>query len=170
MYIRSLIESDIEDVATIHVNAWRHAYKTIMPDDFLSALDVTERAERWRNGYNAHKNDPRRDTLLSFDGDYITGFLSYGPARDDDRTNWLEIYAINICPNYWGKANGYSLFAAACNRLRNLNAKKTYLWVLDNNYRALNAYKRWGGKVEDRNKTIEIGGTQLKETSILFNL
>lgn len=170
-YIRPLAETDLDAISRLHVGVWQSAYEGIMPDAYLQGLEPAEYRKRWADGFARHRHDPLRETLLALDGDTIAGFLSYGPARDDDRAGWTEIYAINCLQPYWGHGAGHALFTQACEDLRLQACRETYLWVLQDNRRALAAYQRWGGQPEQgRTKNIEIGGVTLIELSIRFSL
>lgn len=169
--IRPMQEDDAPAVGQLHVAAWQAAYAGLMPAAFLQQMDPALYQRRWAEGYARHHADPARGTLLALHDGQLAGFLSYGPARDTAHADWHEIYAINIAPAYWGQGAGHALFHAACPRLRGLGANETYLWVLQDNHRAMAAYTRWGGTVEpEPRKTIEIGGVSLPEISVRFRL
>ena len=141
-----------------------------MPQDFLDSLDPLARLKGWQEGFEKNKEDKRYGTLVARTSEKMAGFLSYGPARDELRSGWTEIYAINILKEFWSMGIGYELFASVCNILKGRGEKRTYLWVLSTNQNALNAYLRWGGFVEEYVKNITIGGRSLKEVSVLFNI
>lgn len=161
--------ADLPEIAETHVRVWQEAYTGQMPQDFLDALDPAARLERWKETFEHNKNDPRYGTLVARIDGAMAGFLSYGPARDEDRKNMLETYAINIRKAFWSAGVGYRLFQECSRQLKSQGASQTYLWVLATNDRAIEAYKRWGGKVEDKTKEIEIGGRKIKEVSVFFD-
>jgi GNAT superfamily N-acetyltransferase len=168
--ISSATEADLGEVSDVHVKVWRQAYAGQMPRDFLDSLDAGARLQGWREGFMNNANDPRFGLLLARKAGALAGFLAHGPARDADRDGWLEIYAINVLKEHWSSGIGHGLFRAACARLKDLGARRTYLWVLDTNANALAAYARWGGTPEpERLKTSEIGGAPLTEISVTFD-
>lgn len=166
--ITTLVAADLPEIAETHVRVWQEAYAGQMPQDFLDALDSAARLERWKETFGHNKDDPRYGTLVAHIDGVMAGFLSYGPARDAGRENMFETYAINIRKAFWSAGVGYRLFQECCRQLKSQGASQTYLWVLMTNDRAIKAYKRWGGKIEDKTKEIEIGGKRLKEVSVLF--
>jgi GNAT superfamily N-acetyltransferase len=169
--IRSFVPADAGSVAHVHVETWRQAYAGIIDADVLAGLDAAAMARRWQEGYDQHRNDPARDTLVAVTNNEIVGFLSYGPARDAGRHPPHEIYAINILKPYWGLGLGHTLFLAAAARLRARKASQAYLWVLQENSRALAAYQKWGGRINPpETKTITIGGQPLQERRVTFSL
>lgn len=171
LLIRPFAVNDSSAVATVHVATWQQAYRGIIDDDILDALDVDSYTRRWQEGYERHKDNPAYGTLVAVTNNEIFGFLSYGPARDTNSTAQMEIYAINILKPYWGIGAGHELFTTACKKLKALRATHTYLWVLQDNLRAQQAYRRWGGSdAGNVTKSISIGGQPLLERRFDFRL
>lgn len=170
LLIRPYAQNDASAIATVHVHTWQQAYRGIIDDDILDALDIDAYKKRWQDGYDRYKNDPARGTLVAVTNNEIFGFLSYGPARDDNSAIGMEIYALNILKPYWGIGVGHALFDEACKKLRAQKARQTYLWVLADNHRAKAAYHRWGGTHAGITKTITIGGQPLIEQRFDFTL
>ena len=169
--IRKLTMADLDDIAQLHVQAWRDAYQGIVPQDFLDTLDPAARRKNWENGLAAHGEDVRYGTLLARMRGQAVGFISYGPARDKKAPFKDEIYALNIIGAHWGQGVGYSLFSHVRANFRARGAAGTYLWVLKANDRARNAYQRWGGAEQPQMvKTIEVGGATLEESAVTFHI
>lgn len=80
----------------------------------------------------------------------MCGFVSYGPARDDDAGSPRagEIYAIYLAPAAWGQGTGRQLRAAAFGRLGEAGSGQVILWVLGSNTRARRFYQA-GGWLDD---------------------
>ena len=51
--VRTARADDAEALATAHVRAWQAAYRGILPQDYLDAIDLDARVEQWR-GWIAH--------------------------------------------------------------------------------------------------------------------
>jgi GNAT superfamily N-acetyltransferase len=159
---------DLPEVAQIHVASWKHAYIGQVPQPYLDSLDVTRRLWGWQAQF------PNRDVsgllVARLDG-AAAGFVCFGPARDQDRQDWGEIYAVYVLKEHWGRGIGHTLYRNAYAGLRDKGFKRAYLWVLDTNHHAIAAYQRWGGLVEkDRLKDHMIGGQPVKEISVRFDL
>ena len=96
---------------------------------------------------------PMRSTVLLAraecePGAPITGFISYGPARDTRKNGWGEIWAIYLLRQYWSQGAGYALFTEVRRRFATQPEGAPpgiYLWVLNTNAPAIHAYQRWGG-------------------------
>lgn len=158
---------DLPEVAQVHVTSWKQAYVGQVPQAYLDSLDAARRLRAWQEQF------PNRDVsglFVAKMNDKATGFVCFGSARDQDRQDWEEIYAIYVLKEYWGRSVGYALYKNACAGIREKGFQKAYLWVLDTNHQAVMAYQRWGGVVEhDRVKDHVIGGHPVKELSVLFN-
>ena len=47
MMIRKATIVDAEDIAKVHVDSWKTAYKGILPDEFLNRLSYEQRTMLW---------------------------------------------------------------------------------------------------------------------------
>ncbi len=170
LVIRPYAPNDASAVAIVHVHTWQQAYRGIIDDDILDALEVNAYKKRWQDSYGRHNGDALRGTLVAVTNNEIFGFLSYGPARDANSQIPTEIYGINILKPYWGIGVGYALFDEARKKMRAFKERETYLWVLADNDHAKTAYDRWGGRNTGITKTITIGGQALVEQRFDFSL
>lgn len=55
-----------------------------------------------------------------------------------------EIISLYVLPEYWSTKQGYSLTKFAIDWLKNKGYKSCYLWVIKDNERAVNFYKKFG--------------------------
>jgi GNAT superfamily N-acetyltransferase len=166
--ISSASYEDLPEIARIHVAAWKQAYVGQVPQAHLDNLDVADRLRRWREQFS---NQSVLGLLVASVNDKVVGFICFGPARDTERRDWGEIYAIYALKPYWGNGLGYQLYKSACTDLKRNGFQTAYLWTLDTNRRAITAYERWGGFLEsNRHKVHEVGGQPVKEVSVAFIL
>jgi hypothetical protein len=56
--IRSATPGDARAIATIHVEAWRAAYRGIVPDEYLDSLSIDGRESTWRQNLLAAEPQP----------------------------------------------------------------------------------------------------------------
>jgi ribosomal protein S18 acetylase RimI-like enzyme len=140
--IREITDADLGAVAEIHVRTWRFAYAGIVPDDVLAALDPAVFAER-RRGRPA---PPGGQTVVADDGEVLSGFASFGPARVPDGfdTSAGELYTIYIDPEFQGRGIGTLLFDHAVAGLTAAGFPEMRLWVLTGNHPARRFYERRG--------------------------
>jgi ribosomal protein S18 acetylase RimI-like enzyme len=142
--------ADAEDVVRINIATWQHAYKGIVPDDVLVALDdrIPDRVRRTRERWSAPGPRPFQ-TLLAVDATTI-GFVTFGPYRvhqgatDEVDPAVGEVLAIYIDPAQQGRGAGRALMDAAITALREGGAGEIRLWVLEANAPARAFYERYG--------------------------
>jgi GNAT superfamily N-acetyltransferase len=137
--IRQAAPADAEPLAALHVDVWDDAYTGLMPQGILDDRreKVAERVERWRE--ILQRPEP---TWVAEDSDGFVGFVSVGPARDNDLEEMLELYALYVRAAYWSTGVGYALFEVA------VGDRAAYLWVLAANERAIAFYERQGFRLD----------------------
>jgi GNAT superfamily N-acetyltransferase len=145
--VRDATVNDAEGIAHVHVDTWRAAYRGIVPDDYLDALDVDDRAERWRGGIAA----PDGPIWVADNGGTVVGWACVGPTRDDDLPGSGELYGIYVDPSWWGKDVGPRLMKETLDWLRP-RFDVAALWTLDANARARRFYERYGWRVDGTTK------------------
>lgn len=160
--IRSATPADADAIAWIGVTAWQTAYRGLVPDEHLDALDWRERAVVRREQLDRAAAD-RVVTYVVLDPASVVGFVASGPDRDEDRraAGGLEIYALYVVPSGWGHGLGRALLERAIADVP-VGVPVT-LWVLAGNTRARAFYERQGFVSDGAEKPISIGGRDLLE-------
>lgn len=158
--IRQATALDGGDIARIHVETWRHAYKGIVPEVYLGDLSVAKRSEFWTK----ELAKPSTSALVAIDDSgRAIGWASFGPSRDDDVAGFGELYAIYLQSDEWGKGYGKTLLTAAEGALRRTDFSVVTLWVLERNSRTRRFYEKAGYAVDGASKVLDIGGRNLVE-------
>jgi GNAT superfamily N-acetyltransferase len=145
----------------VHVVSWQGAYRGLLPDALLDALDVARRRAGWTRVLAAA--DERRFTLVAEEGG-VVGLADVVPSRDpgaDERT--AEVTSIYALPEAWGTGAGRELMAAATAAARDAGYRAVTLWVLDTNERARRFYDRAGFRPDGAEKTDVLGGAAVTE-------
>ena len=147
--IRPAEPGDEDRIALVHVRSWQDAYRGHMPQAFLDALDVGQRAEIWRRRLSAARQS-RGGVVVVESGGMIAGFAQFGPSRDEDadRKRTGEVGAIYLRPESVGQGLGQLLMSSAVGALARLGYTSATLWVLDSNTRARRFYERAGWCVD----------------------
>lgn len=159
MHVRPATQADIPDISRVHVDAWRTAYRGIIPDAFLDTLSYPKHEERH------HRYMAKPDTLYFIaetPADGIIGFLMGGRERTGDPHHAGEIYAIYLLHEHRRRGTGSALVAQWANALRGAGMNSAMVWVLADNTSAVRFYQRTGASYL-REQPIEIGGVSLKE-------
>jgi ribosomal protein S18 acetylase RimI-like enzyme len=139
--LRHATPGDARAIAAIHVAAWRAAYRTLLPDSFLAALDIEEHAAKWSSALS--RPSPSRVALAERDG-ALVGFCSYGATRDDEAPDVAEIYALNVHPDHWRQGAGRALCAEAYREAAVRGHSAITLWVMAANGNARRFYQDLG--------------------------
>jgi ribosomal protein S18 acetylase RimI-like enzyme len=160
MIIRPATVDDASDIARIHVDTWRDAYKEIVPDAYLRDLSKEKRASTWTESL---LRSPTGTLVTLGDIGQIVGWVSFGASRDDDGSGIGELYAIYLQSDHWGKGYGKRLLAYAEHHLSKEGFSTITLWVLELNYRTRRFYEIAGYVADGTKKTLTICGRELIE-------
>lgn len=158
--IRPATPADAERIAAVHIASWREAYRGAVPDEFLDGLDGASHAHEWHRRISELSRGEH--VWVAIDEDELVGFAHLGPSRDEDaeRTT-MEIYAIYLDPQAWGRGVARELMRTALAAVPAGSA--VTLWALDTNERARHFYRRSGFSPDGVEKMEEFGGEYLKE-------
>ncbi|MDQ1402863.1 MAG: hypothetical protein QOG03_1179 [Actinomycetota bacterium] len=161
--IRRTELGDLDALGEIHVRSWQVAYRGLIPDDYLDAMDVGQSQARWRELF-APGGDagPIQLVALADDGT-PAGFVSGGPSLAQDEPGWGAIYAIYLHPDHLGKGVGRALMAAGVEALRALGFAEASLWVMPGNARARRFYEIAGWTTDGVTKRETIRGVDVDE-------
>ena len=142
--IRPARPGDEAGVAMVHVRAWQHAYRGLLPDDYLDSLQAEDRVLRYTFGM---RGPTAPHTILALDAvaeerSSVLGFATVVVA-DQDRALG-ELSALYVDPRSWNRGVGVALIAAARTELRERGCTEAFLWLLEGNARGERFYGRDG--------------------------
>jgi ribosomal protein S18 acetylase RimI-like enzyme len=134
MKIRPATQSDLQDIAAIHIESWKDSYSEILPAEFLAGQINREFEKHWKE-IEIQNND----ILLVAEGNSLVGFVAV----------WCRpipfIDNLHVRPPERSKKIGSDLMKAVAKELINKGHKTAYLWVFESNERAIRFYERLGG-------------------------
>ncbi len=161
--VRRATPADAGSIARLTVSSWRAAYRGILPEDYLSSLRVEPRQAAWEEMLT-RDGDGRTPAWVAEDERGVWGFVSCGPARDDDVPAPAgEIYALYVEPAVWRHGLGRSLLEAAADHCLAAGHTTLALWVLEENLRARAFYEALGWAPDGSRRSIELGGESAPE-------
>ncbi len=143
--VRRAKPSDAGAVATAHDEAWRTAYRGIIPGAELEKL-ISRRGPAWWE--NAVRKGSRV-SLLVF-GEHVAGYANYGRNRARSLFYDGEIYELYLRPEFQGLGFGRRLFSAARKDLVQSGLKSLVVWALSDNEPAMDFYRALGGRAVAR--------------------
>lgn len=142
--VRLARTTDASEIARVHVDSWRGAYRGLLPDRILDGLSVAGREAQWRARVAPESRGPR--TLVAESGGRVEGFVTVAvPCRDRDEAKDVgEIPALYVAPSAWRTGVGSALLAAGLGGMRRSGCSEAILWMLEGNHRAARFYEREG--------------------------
>ena len=153
MLLRAAESADAMSVAGVHVRSWQHAYRSLLPKEYLDQLRPEDRTGR----YDFATRDPQRpQTIVAVERGEIRGFATTAPSRDADLAGYGELLALYVDPDDWGRGIGMALVSAARDRLAGLGFGNALLWVLMGNVRADRFHRNdlWAPDGQQRSDTV----------------
>lgn len=144
--IRDAVPDDAGLLADLHADAWRGAYRGIIPALALERMIARRGAPWWRAAVG---RSPAGVLALTF-SDELAGYVTLGPARRTVSGCRGEIYELYLRPEYQGLGMGARLFGAARSRLKQAGRRGLVVWALAENSLACSFYAGRGGCVSAR--------------------
>lgn len=130
---------DAEDLARVHVDAWRAAYTGLMPERFWDEETQARRTTGWRRRLAGDPAEIAEHVRIVRDAaGCAQGFCWVGPARDEEAPRELQLWALNVAPALFGSGAGHALVEDL------LGQRPAYLWVAEGNARARRFYVKHG--------------------------
>jgi RimJ/RimL family protein N-acetyltransferase len=153
--LRSATPDDAATMAATHIDAWRTAYRGLVPDSFLEALNPEWRTERFREFLDSGSGE----TYIIEHNGGVVGHLTVGRCRDDDlgQRTVGEIWGIYLAPTHWRRGIGGQVCRQAEELLASRGVRRIVLWVLEGNDRARRFYEAMRYAPDGATKTIEVG-------------
>lgn len=134
---------DVKSMSYVHARTWKGAYDKYIPIEYLNNISD----DGWIPIFSrAFTNNIHEAAVFELDG-LITGTITFGIVnRMTDCTNYNEgeIISLYVLPEYWSTKQGYALTKFATERLKCQGCTSCYLWVIKENERAVNFYKKFG--------------------------
>ncbi len=158
--VRPAEPRDAAGIADVHVRTWQHAYAGLVPDSYLSSLDVDRRAEVWRRDLSPGSHI--RAWVATVEPEQVVGFISLGPSLDEDaERSALQVYALYLDHGMWGSGVARELLRTA---MQDVPPRiPVTLWVFADNERARHFYRRHGFQPDGTERTEDVGGADLLE-------
>lgn len=147
---------DIYGRGYVHWKSWIETYTGLIDQTYLETYHTLERC------IEIAKNDSAM-TILAKDGDKVIGFIGFGNSREN-LSDTGEIYGLYVLEKYHNQKIGYKLLKQALELLNNY--RDIVLWVLKENEKAYNFYKKVGFVSIDQKK-VNLG-SEIVELKMIY--
>lgn len=165
--VRPATYDDAAEIANVHINSWREAYKGLMPEDFLN-----DRPLNFKNRYQLWKRvtmDSAQVTFVAESKEHgVIGFINGCTPRDPEYKDYAEVYAVYLLEKYKGQKIGLELFKKYFNEYKKRGFTKAYLWVLKDNP-TIKFYESTGGRFNGHTKEDVIAGQKVTELCYVWD-
>ena len=161
--VREMLLADCEQVARIRVRGWQTAYRGLVPQSYLDAMDTAEEAGRRRALFA--RAPEGTVSLVAEDGDgRVVGWAVHGPYREGELfTADAELYALYVAPGRSGAGVGRALLGETVHRCGEAGHPRMLLWVLRGNTRARRFYELSGFGPDGTEESFEVEGVAVPE-------
>jgi ribosomal protein S18 acetylase RimI-like enzyme len=163
--IRPAEENDSGGIALVHTTSWQAAYRGLIRDDYLDAIDVGERTRRWVQILADARGNEQRIVVADVVGQ-VRGFATGGSNRDADLVGEAEVYAIYVHSDAWGTGVGAALMSDMLDALE-AASRTVSLWVIGANHQARTFYRLFGFADDGQRRVEVIGGADVLERRML---
>lgn len=145
---RRATPADAAEIASLHTENWREAYRGILPDAYLKGPIASERLNLWRSRFASPGADRLFVLLAESEGD-LAGFVC---LLLDEEPQWGAcLDNLHVLPGWRGKGIGRELFGRATRWVVSTEPGwGMHLWVLEANLDARRFYEALGGELVER--------------------
>ena len=159
MIIRQAREEDVRQIAEILVEDWKTAYRGIMDDDFLDAMNVDQRYQIEVRRYNEYR--------VAAEGQEIQGY-AWNMLTDEEDAD-CEVVALYVRYSKRNSGIGRALLQDAMDTFRKAGRKRMIIWCLKDNLESRIFYEKMGG-TEYKGGTHRWGNREYDMISYLYQL
>jgi GNAT superfamily N-acetyltransferase len=157
--IRRARAEDAEQIGETRVRSWQAAYGAFLPSEFLLKLDPNANLDGLRQLLNSEA--PLPIVTVAEVGSMVRGFSILGTSRSPASNAALELWALNVHPDYWraGLATRLVMQITQIHPTTDIE-----LWCLQGNLPAEALYQRCGfHKTGEERTTQHLTGQPLTE-------
>ena len=137
--IRRATQSDLPEIAAIHVESWKDVYADVLPAEFMAGQIDQALAQHWHD-IEFHNED----IVLVAEADSLVGFVAV----------WCRpvpfIDNLHVRPSHRSRKVGSALMKAMAKELIKNNYQTAYLWVFESNEKAIRFYETLGGTQKEQ--------------------
>lgn len=166
--IRSATPADAAQIARVHVESWRTAYRGLVPQSILDGLSIERRAEFWSR--RLLEPGETRTWLGEQDGE-IVGFVATARPTDPELTpDTAEVESIYLLAPSRGLGSGRRLMQRATRDLVERGFASAILWVFTANDRARRFYEAAGWQPDGTAQVLDFDGIPIVEIRYRIDL
>lgn len=140
---RFATKKDTAQIAHLHTQSWQQNYRGVLSDHYLDVEAASERLDIWTKRFTDHPTNQL--IIVAEEKGHFCGFACTYLNHDPKWGALLD--NLHVSANFQSRGIGRALMQQTAQYFKDENMKTNlYLWVLENNDRAIAFYERIGGK------------------------
>lgn len=160
MQIRDALPTDLDNIAQLHAQSWRLAYRGMLSDAFLDGDLVNQRRALWQDRFD--KPAERQSIVVAEKDGLLVGFACSFGAHDAQWGSLLE--NLHVAPGHKGTGIGARLVGHVAQWCADTQAVDgLHLWVLAGNSAAQAFYRRMGAQAVEESEWDAPDGNRIAE-------
>lgn len=160
--LRAAEPKDAEAIGVIRVAAWRAAYQKFMPKDFLAGLNPGQNLAELKERLLVQS--PDFNLSVAEEQGEVVAFSIVGKPRYKTTAGAIELWALNVLPEYWRVGIGSSLVERVISDSSVAGFGQIELWCIDGNAPAQKAYEKLGFSQSGQSRaSSQLTGHMLRE-------
>jgi GNAT superfamily N-acetyltransferase len=168
--VRTAKPDDVAEIARIHRETWRTAYRELLPDEVLASLDDTGAA--WADVV------AQGQVLVATEGAWTVGFCVAGRAPAEEAAladgaapadaDQVALVSVLVEPRWGRRGHGGRLLATAAHALTGLT--RGIAWIPEADPASRGFYEKAGWTSDGTVRTLDAGGRPLREIRVTGGL
>ncbi|HWD34654.1 MAG TPA: GNAT family N-acetyltransferase [Casimicrobiaceae bacterium] len=163
--IRPATAADADAIAHVRIDTWRTAYRGLVPDAYLDAMDVEQSVALWQRVLEA--DAPNARVFVADRAGEVIGFAAANRLAEPRHGLDAELSAVYVRREFQRVGIGRQLVLAAARAQRASGATGLIVWSISGNKPARAFYEALGGTVIVE-QPFEWDGVPLTETGYAF--
>lgn len=153
--IRWASDSDVPNLAQVHIDSYRSAYEQLMSSQYLESMTLEQQVKRYRALISEGQDHV---AVMSVD-ERVIGYLVLGHCTDEvaQHRDGGEIHSIYLLREYCGRGYGRMLLDWGIRQLGEIGWTHAIVWVLKDNRSARGFYEHAGFILSGQERLIQRG-------------
>ncbi|MBB5955665.1 L-amino acid N-acyltransferase YncA [Saccharothrix tamanrassetensis] len=166
--VRTANSDDVPDIARIHRETWRTAYRHLLPEEVLAGLGDTTQA--WAEAVADGQ------VFVATEGSFLVGFCVAGRAPEAEVARadgtlpadaaTTALLSVLVEPRWGRRGHGGRLLATAAQALRDNGNTRGIAWIPEADKASGGFYGKAGWESDGTVRTLDAGGRPLREIRV----
>ena len=165
--VRPARPDDAGEIARIQVETWRTAYADLLPPVVLEGLSVEAAEPVWAAAITDAPS-PRHRLLVAMEGEWLVGFVAFGPAEDledgdPDPATTVAVAPMLVEPRWGRRGHGSRLAAATVDHARQDGMTRAVAWIPEGDTPSREFLLSAGWAPDGLARALDTGAGELRE-------